>query len=1465
MGSKIIKIGLYVLLFIFLLLAGCILAIRTPYVQNLLVDRIASSLSEELGTEVSVENVGIWFPDYATLKGVLIKDFDGDSLMYLEQLKVSLDELDQDNQRIDIKKLIIEEPRVYFHRKPDAKLFNYVQILSKLQPDSTSAGGKPWTIGFDDLEINNGSFIFFDEARKEPTDRQFKETDIRLSNIELDATDFHIVGDSLHFDLASLTASEQSGIELKEMRSMVTIFPKGIYFDSLHLRTNNSTISDQFRMHTSNYQSYAYFIDSVEMEGRLDKSTVHGRDLAYFSDAVNDYASQQVTISTVMRGTLAKLKIKESSIDYGENTRIVAKGKIRGLPFWDETYLDFRFKELRSDYDDIAKLGVAELPSFLQQAGLIEYEGEFKGFHNDFVTYGSVVSDVGMLSSDLNFKVQPGAPAHYSGQIAGSDFDIGGLLNIEELGTTSFEFILEEGKGLSVDDFKTTFRGTVKDLYYDNYRYTNTSIEGIFNKLRFEGEVKINDPELVADIRGEVDYNKSTPHYNVSAKLSKANLEALGLDGSIQNVKASATAQFTGSGIIDFNGKFRVGEVEILREGETIPLKNLAIRSETIDTIQRMTLNSDFVDMKLEGVYDFNEWEASYSVFLHHLFPDYYPMPEQPPKEASYVMEMKFKNHPFLSSITGEQYDFGTGTLKGRYSSREQSLRVDGKLSHLAFQEYALEKWDFNIIKEPHQLLNLSMDIASFKENGEQLTHDIIFDAHILPNDAEFLFNFAYPDDDLALNSYGELKFRSDTIEAYFMESVLYLKGEKWDISDENKVIYESNGVHISHLNLINETSDLKIHGDITGSVNDKLNLKLDNFDLDNISQFVDGSSFGGKAFGNLELLRLTTEPFFYSDLLVEDLEYNDNYLGNLQLISQAKNDPLNLEVSALMRSGMVKDLEIEGTLDLHENRRTMDLTIKMDEVEASPLEEIFKGLASDFDGQISADLTAKGKFTEPKINGTVELKEMGLTVDYLKTRYKADGLINMSEDLISMSNIGLVDSKGASASLVGTIGHSYFDDFDFNLEFKDLTNFEVMNTTKKDNELFYGNAYVDGSMTVKGSLDDIYLNIFAKTRKGTDIFIPLVYEAGSSSVSYISFVDFKDTAQRNKKRQKIEGLTMNLTLDVTPDAKTELIFDEFVNDKITGRGTGRLKMSITSAGDFDMFGDYIIEEGDYPVSAFNTTPTRFILKKGGRIRWGGDPYEAKIDIEANIVENVNPNDLLALTEAEQEQASNEKIEVEVQLFLKGSLFSPDISFGLNVPSSGGSQTPTRFNAVLNSVRSDPDELNRQVFAIIIFGSFIPPTFADNSAVPSAGDEIINTVRNSVSGMISNQLSHWISQYDDSWSFSVNWDQGSINEREQFILEAKKYLLKERVAVEASYDVSGASGTNPYYAGATINVSERLKFKAFRRLANDPTLGNSNTVTTTGVGLLYRKQFDRFFRRKSKVKPGTAQSEVIDK
>jgi len=77
----------------------------------------------------------------------------------------------------------------------------------------------------------------------------------------------------------------------------------------------------------------------------------------------------------------------------------------------------------------------------------------------------------------------------------------------------------------------------------------------------------------------------------------------------------------------------------------------------------------------------------------------------------------------------------------------------------------------------------------------------------------------------------------------------------------------------------------------------------------------------------------------------------------------------------------------------------------------------------------------------------------------------------------------------------------------------------------------------------------------------------------------FITFTHFTDEAilakAKNKPKAKVElsGITLDLNLEITPDALVEIIFDIKSGDIIRGRGNGDIKLQVDTKGEFNMFG----------------------------------------------------------------------------------------------------------------------------------------------------------------------------------------------------------------------------------------------------------------------------------------------------
>ena len=82
-----------------------------------------------------------------------------------------------------------------------------------------------------------------------------------------------------------------------------------------------------------------------------------------------------------------------------------------GLPDIDQTFIDFKSNDTRTTYTDAVRF----LPAIkgitkpdLASLGYIHFVGSFTGFMHDFVTFGTIHTNLGTIKSDLNMKLPPG-------------------------------------------------------------------------------------------------------------------------------------------------------------------------------------------------------------------------------------------------------------------------------------------------------------------------------------------------------------------------------------------------------------------------------------------------------------------------------------------------------------------------------------------------------------------------------------------------------------------------------------------------------------------------------------------------------------------------------------------------------------------------------------------------------------------------------------------------------------------------------------------------------------------------------------------------------------------------------------------------------------------------------------------------------------------------------------------------
>ena len=289
----------------------------------------------------------------------------------------------------------------------------------------------------------------------------------------------------------------------------------------------------------------------------------------------------------------------------------------------------------------------------------------------------------------------------------------------------------------------------------------------------------------------------------------------------------------------------------------------------------------------------------------------------------------------------------------------------------------------------------------------------------------------------------------------------------------------------------------------------------------------------------------------------------------------------------------------------------------------------------------------------------------------FLNVDYEFDGtsVVGLTNQTFTFEDVTIQDNfRKTRGKLSGTIKHTNFDNWKLDLSLN-TRNLLVLNTIEKENSLYYGTGFLEGNAFIKGPTDKLVIDVVGKTRKGTHFVIPISDVKTVETSQLIRFVsknkfDNNEEIRRQFISDKLKGLSMVFNIDITKDAIVEMVLDKATGSYIKGSGIGNLQIDLDTKDKFDMYGDFIVDNGIYNFKYGGFINKPFTVKKGGSISWSGNPFTADINIEAVYRVSANPKSLL------ENIVANRKIPIDLITRFSGELFNSQRDFDIEIPNS---------------------------------------------------------------------------------------------------------------------------------------------------------------------------------------------------
>lgn len=1445
------------------------LLIQLKSVQTYAGHKAAAYLSERLHTKVEIGSVDIEFIKTLVLTDVYIEDLHKDTLLYAGKLKMDIGEFDTDQHRLFIKNIVLLNTTAALIKYREDDDLNLQFILDAFDSgDTVKTKRTPWDVSFGEVTCVNTSFAYRNEHDTIIT-TGINYADIGTSNINGRFTDIKIDHDTIRGTVEYLSALEKSGFVLKSLSSYVKISPVEMKLDELKVKTAESDIATDLSFKYKRYRDFRDFVDKVKLEAEFNHSLLEMNDLAFFAPALKGLY-KNIVITGKVSGKVSDLRGKKMDIFLGGGTHYIGDFAFTGLPDFDETLIHLNVESLSTNYTDLKQLPLPpfnelhrlDLPGNIAKLGNINFKGTFTGLYNDFYAYGTFTSALGRLATDLSVKHDDKKNKEfYKGKVRASNFDIGSFFNAPLLGKVTAN-VEVDGSGFTLEEVTAQLKGTINTIDFNKYQYNNVAIEGDVAKQVFKGKLFVKDENIDFDFIGKVDFTKKLPALDFITTVNKADLGALHFIKTDKktNLSTQVIINVTGNNIDNLIGQINFDNT-VYKEGDQVYKMSVfnLISSEENGT-KSIKLFSDFCDAKVKGSFKILELPYSMQNVLSSYLPSFIKKAKYSPAQ-SFEYSIVFKKTDAVTRLFAPEITIAPKTmLSGTYNSALNDFALQGSSARLGVYGYVFQNW-----KIASGAKNKELDI-SMAADRLYLTDSLWL--------TDFAFNSTSHSDSVQMGMkwdnkakarlyQGDIKailhFDPDHVMQFKMEpSQFVIADSAWNISKTNEITVDSSHITIKDLMFEHGNQSIAVNGVVSDNKNDQARLDLTNFNLANLNVItrLSGLKLSGRVSGQSSIQDAYHNMIFTSNTNFESLYVNDEQIGDGEVESVWDKSKEALYLHGTFTLGIIPNILFSGYYYPKRTEENVDMEINLQAIQMKIFEPYVKDYCSDFKGQFSGNLTVKGSVKKPLLAGKISVNAKKVTVSYLNTSYRFSHDIIVDNNSFGVEDLVLYDINNNKAFVTGKVYHDNFKDFQLDYDIR-TNKFMCLNTSETDNNLYYGKAYVSGIVNIFGFIkDELRIDANVKTEKITSgdksdkismlskteltkLFIPLSGPLEVNENNFITFVK-KDTLVKNKNiyNVKLGGLTLNFDLEVTPDAEVQLIFDQKVGDVIRARGDGNIALKISSAGDFKMYGDYVIENGDYLFTLQNVINKRFDIEKGSSIKWSGVPYKADVNINAVYKARASlkpffPND--------SSSTYKRRYPVDLKLAMRNELLSPEISFDIEIPTVDASIR----QQVMSYINTDA-EMNKQVFSLLVLNSFVPPSQLTGAGTRS--DFASAGLSSNTSELLSNQLSNMLSKISKDFDIGLNYRPGDEISQKELGVVLSKQLLDDRLSIDGNFVVSDNKQSTNNIVG-DVNVDYKItddgkfRIKVFNK-TNDNSQIYSAGPYTQGVGVLYREEFD---------------------
>ncbi|MBR6945382.1 MAG: translocation/assembly module TamB [Prevotella sp.] len=1446
-------VGLYLL---------AVVLVQLPPVQRFLGSQVAQVVGNKLNTEVQVKKVNLGLLNRIIIDDVLIYDQSKKPMLKASRASVKLSLYDLlYKKKVSISSAQLFGMQADLYKKDAQSPTNYQFALDALASKDSVKKASP-EVSINSLVIRHGN-INYDRWDIPNTDRKFSTDHLHLRDISMHALIPSLNDDGLDLIMKKLAMKEEvSGTVIKSLAFKLNRSNEKILLSNLSLELPNTALNVDSLVLTNPNKEEKFNFQQFGLKGKISDSKVLLNDLSGFLPALSSF-SQPLHLNTSFEGSNNILNVNTLNIHSGDELAVVADGT---LTHWlQHPALEVHFDQMKVNGSMLQSLAGNprsdnSIFQTLSRLGDIQYVGNMRLSDRQYALNGNLTTSVGNATVDAVKKQQ-----QFSAQLQTDNLDLGKIIADNRLGTLSADvevsgLLPANSNSLFHPQTLLTVKGDIPHVDFQNYTYKNINVDGTFRNKVFDGVLMMDDPNGVLHLDGIVGINGKMIDGKMNLTLQNFNPHAMKITGDWENTtfNANMEADVKGSSLNDMTGNILIDDFSFFSPEQQYELKQLSLVSEETASGRQLEVNSDFGSLKVNGRYDYSTIVNSVMNMLADRIPTLPGIIKRQPKTGksynnAFTLQSTINKTDWLQAFTGLPVSLHAPMkMNAMVDDANNQLQLNLSLPNFSYNGNNYQAFSLKADTDEDKNINFRVKGKKVMDNKEMM--DIGLEALAGNNSLESVLTW---EGDGQWHMKGSLRSSTDFFKTPEGKQAAHMRVHHSDILindtiwrvQPSDIVYCDNDLTVDYFAVEHQDQHIIVYGKADKNPDDSLVIDMKGVDVRYILDLVNFHSvtFDGKATGKA-LIRSAFSNFQAdADLRVDDFRFQEGRMGTLFAKASWNTEEKQIDIDAHADDENHAQTIIKGYVSPSKNY--IDLNIDANNTRGEFLKSFCGSFMDNINLRCNGSLNLFGDLKLINLTGMV-VADGDLDIKTLNTHYWLRGdTIRLIPNEIIFHQDTIYDRHNNIGIINGALHHIYLTRLTYDLDIN-AQNLLCYDFHDYGDDTFFGTVYGTGDCAIKGRNGRIDFDINVTPEKGSFI----EYNAASpDAITDQGFITWRDRLAMDSVENEelarpivmdddVSDIHLNFLINANPNATLRLLMDRQSGDYIALNGNGAIRASYYNKGSFNMFGTYMVDHGVYKLTIQNVIKKDFQFQDGSSIVFGGDPYEAALDLKAlYTINGVSLSDL----QLGRSFTSN-NVRVDCMMNIGGTASAPRVDFDLDMPTVSADA-----NQMIRSLINSEEEMNQQVIYLLSIGRFYNQQ-ENNAGENNSQSQTSLAMQSLLSGTISQQISNVLSNFVNSnnWNFGANistGDEGFNNAEYEGLLSGR--LLNNRLLINGQFGYrDNANATTSFIGDFDIRYllfpNGNLAIKVYNQ-TNDRYF-TKNSLNTQGIGLILKKDFNNW-------------------